>query len=126
MAQRELGLLDDAARSLGQALDDSLAVDARLAILGCLQVGAVLAADRNRPEAAAALLGAASQLGEDLEVASDPFEGGRLETVRTSTLALLGEERFARAQERGRSLLNEDAAELARTASSHGPISPAH
>ncbi|HJP90051.1 MAG TPA: adenylate/guanylate cyclase domain-containing protein [Candidatus Limnocylindrales bacterium] len=118
LAQRELGLLDDAADSLGQALDDSLAVDAGVMIRGGLHAGALLAGDRGRPADAVALLAAAEQLSAELEVGMDSFEIERLEALRIRALALLGEEAFDQARERGRSLRTEDAAELARTASS--------
>jgi tetratricopeptide (TPR) repeat protein len=112
-AQREAGLLDDAARSLHQALEDSLAVDARMVVLACFEAAAMLAADRTRPEEAATLLGAAAQLREELDTAVDDYERNLLERVEQDTRALLGDEDFARAFERGRSLLLEDAAALA-------------
>jgi len=118
LAQRELGLFDDAARSLREALDESLAVDARMIVLNCFAVGALLAADRDRPEDAATLLGAYDQLNLELELAPDLYEGTLIDALREKTTAQLGDAPFARAREHGRSLLIEDAAELARTASS--------
>src|SRR5262249_10257112 len=57
LAQRETGQLDDAARSLHQALEDSLAVNATMVVLYCFSTGALLAADQDRPQEAAMLLG---------------------------------------------------------------------
>jgi hypothetical protein len=112
-AQRELGLLDDAARNLHQALEDSLAVDARMVVLACFEAGAMLAADRDRPQGAATLLGASVQLREELETAIDDYDHTLLEGVEGETRALLSDDDFERAYERGRSLLLEDAAALA-------------
>jgi tetratricopeptide (TPR) repeat protein len=113
LAQRQAGLLDDAASSLRQALEDSLSVDARMVVHSCFVVGAMLAADRDRPKEAATLLGAGEQLREELGSATDDFERARLEEVEANTRALLGDDDFARAFEHGRSLLTDDAAALA-------------
>jgi predicted ATPase/class 3 adenylate cyclase len=113
LAQREAGLLDDAARSVHQALEDSLAVDARMVVLGCFEVGALLATDLERPQEAATLLGASAQLREELDTADDDLEHDLLDRAERDTRALLGDEDFARAFEHGRSLSIEDAAALA-------------
>jgi predicted ATPase len=113
LAQREAGLLDDAARSLHQALEDSLAVDARMVVLGCFEVAPMLAADWKRPQEAATLLGASAQLREELDTAVEDYEHDLLERVEGETRALLGDQDFAQAFEHGRSLLLEDAAALA-------------
>ena len=113
MAQREAGLLEDAARSLHQALEDSLAVDARWVVLACFEAAAMLAADRNRPLEAATLLGTTDCLREELDIAADGFEFDLLQQVDRETRATLGDEDFARAFEDGRSLPLEDAAALA-------------
>jgi predicted ATPase len=112
LAQRELGLLDDAARSVRQALEDSIAVDAMTIVLACFEIGALLAADRERPQEAATLLGAHDQLREELETTDPDYERTLLEELQAKCHALLGDEEFARAFERGRSLLLEDAAAL--------------
>jgi hypothetical protein len=112
MAQHEAGLLDDAARTLHQALEDSLSVDARMVVLACFEVGVPLAADRDRPREAATLLGAHHHLREELDTAMEDFERTRLERAEWNVRALLGDEDFARAFEHGRSLLLEDAAAL--------------
>jgi predicted ATPase len=112
LAQRQAGLLDDAARSIRQALEDSLAVDARMVVHSCFVVGAMLAADRDRPQEGATLLGASEQLREELDSATDDFERARLEEVEANTRALLGDEDFAGAFEHGRSLRTDDAAAL--------------
>jgi predicted ATPase len=112
-AQRELGLLDDAARSLHQALEDSLAVDARMVVLACFEAGAMLAADRNRPQEAATLLGSSVQLREELDTVVEGYERTLLEGVEENTRVLLGEENFARAYEHGRSLPFADVTALA-------------
>jgi hypothetical protein len=112
LAQREAGLLDDAARSLHQALEESLAGDARMVVLTCFELGAMLAADRDRPQEAATLLGASAQLREELDTAADGFENDLLERVERDARALLGEEDFAQAFEHGRSLFLEDGAAL--------------
>jgi len=112
LAQRQAGLLDDAARSLHQALEDSLAVDARMVVLACFELGVLLATDRERPREAASLLGASAQLHDELETALDDFEDDLLEQAERDTRALLGDEDFDRASEHGRSLLLEDAAAL--------------
>jgi predicted ATPase/class 3 adenylate cyclase len=113
LAQRQAGLLDDAARSLHQALEDSLAVDAWMVVLACFELGALLATDRERPREAASLLGASARLRDELETAVDDFEHDLLERVEQDTRALLGDDDFGRAFEHGRSLLLEDAAALA-------------
>ncbi len=113
LAQLEAGLLDDAGRNLRQALGDSLAVDAKMVVLACFEVGAVLAADRDRPQEAATLLGASAQLREELDTASDDYEHDLLERVERDMRALLGDEDFVRAFEQGRLLLLVDAAALA-------------
>jgi predicted ATPase/class 3 adenylate cyclase len=112
LAQRQAGVLDDATRSLQEALEDGLASDARMVVLFSLETGAMLAADRARLRDAAALLGAADQLQEELGTTLDNFERSLLEAVEESTRARLGEDDFARAFEHGRSLLLEDAADL--------------
>jgi hypothetical protein len=112
LAQREAGRLDDAARSLRQALEDSLAVDATMVILACFELGAMLAADRDRPREAATLLGASAQLREELDTDSNDFERDLLQRVERGARALLGVEDFTRAYEDGRSLLLEDATDL--------------
>jgi hypothetical protein len=73
----------------------------------------LLAAERDRPTEAATLLGATAQLREELDIALDGYERDRLERVDRKTRATLGDEDFARAFERGRSLPAEDAASLA-------------
>jgi hypothetical protein len=113
IAQRQAGLIDDAARSLHQALEDGLAVDARMVVLACFEVAAMLAADRDKPQEATTLLGASDQLREELDSATEGFERSLLEEVEANTRALLGDEDFARAFEHGRSHLAEDAAALA-------------
>jgi predicted ATPase len=113
LAQRETGRLHDAARSLRQALEDSLAVDATMVVLGCFDVAAMIAADRERPHEAAGLLGASAQLQEELDVTLEDFERSLLERVERDTRALLGDEGFVQAFEHGRSLPIEDAAALA-------------
>jgi predicted ATPase len=112
LAQRELGLLDDAARSIRQALEDSLAVEVPMVVLACLQLGALLAGDRSRSEDAAALLGAQDQLQAELEVGPEEYEGALIDALRKRTRESLGDERYGRAYDRGRSLLVEDAAAL--------------
>ncbi len=112
LAQRQAGLLDDAARSLHQALEDSLAVDARMVVLACFELGALLATDREMPREAASLLGASAQLRDELETAVDDFEHDLLERAERDTRALLGDKDFARAFDHGRSLLTDDAAAL--------------
>ena len=112
LAQRELGLLDDAARSVREALEDSLAVDAMTVVLACFEIGALLAADRGRPREAAVLLGAHDQLREELETTDPDYERSLLEGLQAKCHALLGDEEFARAFEHGRSLILEDAAAL--------------
>ena len=113
LAQRQAGLLDDAARSLRQALEDSLAVDARMVFLPCFEVAAMLAADRGKPQEAATLLGAHDQLREELDTTIEDYERTLLERVEGAIRAGLGEEDFVGAFEHGRSLLMEDAAVLA-------------
>ena len=113
MAQREAGLLDDAVRSLHQALEDSLASDARMVVLDCFEVAAALAADRKRPQEAATLLGAAAELREQLDTILSDYERGLVDRVERETRAFLGEADFAQAFEQGRSLTLEDAAALA-------------
>jgi tetratricopeptide (TPR) repeat protein len=113
LAQRQAGLLDDAARSLHQALEDSLAVDAWMVVLACFELGALLATDRERPREAGSLLGASARLRDELETAVDNFEHDLLERAEQDTRALLGDDDFGRAFEHGRSLLLEDAAALA-------------
>ena len=113
LAQRQAGLLEDSARTLHQALEDSLEVDAKMVVLFCFEAGAMLASDRDRPREAAALLGAIDRLHEELDTTFDDFERPLLEAVEESTRARLGEEDFALALEHGRSLLLEDAAALA-------------
>ncbi len=113
LAQRQAGLLEDAARSVHQALEDSLAVDARMVVLTCFEMGALLATDLERPQEAATLLGASAQLREELDTADDDYEHDLLDRAERDTRALLGDEDFARAFEHGRSLLIEDAAALA-------------
>jgi predicted ATPase/class 3 adenylate cyclase len=110
LAQHQAGLLDDAARSLHRALEDGLAVDARMVVLVCFEVGTLLASDRDRPREAATLLGALDQLHEELDTTFDDFERPLLEAVGERTRARLGEEDFGLAFEHGRSLLLEDAA----------------
>jgi predicted ATPase len=112
-AQRATGLLDGAARSLHQALEDCLAVDAKMVLTSCFAIGSALAADLERPQEAATLLGAHIQLREELATTSDDYEHTVLEEVEENTRALLGEENFTQAYERGRSLRIEDAAALA-------------
>jgi predicted ATPase/class 3 adenylate cyclase len=112
LAQREAGLLDDAARSLRLALEDSLSVDARMVVLFCFELGAALAGDRDRPQEAATLLGASAQLREDLDTINDDYEHDLLERVERDARAVLGEEDFALAFEHGRSLPFADAAAL--------------
>jgi predicted ATPase/class 3 adenylate cyclase len=113
IAQREAGLLDDAAHSAHQALEDSLAVDARNVVLACFSAVAALAGDRERPQEAAMLLGAHDQLREELDTALDDFEHALVEAAGRKTRALLGDHDFALAFDHGRSLLIEDAAALA-------------
>ena len=110
LAQRQAGLLADAAGSLHQALEDSLAVDARMVVLFCCEIGALLSADRERPQETATLLGAIDRLREELGTTLDDFERPLIEGVEGSTRARLGEDDFARAFEHGRSLLLEDTA----------------
>ena len=112
LAQRQAGLLDDAARSLHQALTDSLSADARSVVLACFEIGAILAADRDRPRDTATLLGASARLKEELDVAEDDFESTLIQRVERDTRAVLGGDDFTRAFERGRSLLLGDAAAL--------------
>jgi predicted ATPase/class 3 adenylate cyclase len=112
LAQRQAGLLADAARSLHRALEDSLAVDARMVVLFCCEIGALLSADRERPQETATLLGASAQLREELDTAVDDFEDDLLERAERDTRALLGEDDFASAFEHGRSLRLEDTAAL--------------
>jgi hypothetical protein len=113
LAQRQAGLLQDASRSVHQALEDSLAVDARMVVLPCFEMGALLATDLERPQEAAILLGASAQLREELDTADDDFEHDLLDRAGRDTSALLGDEDFAQAFEHGRSLLIKDAAPLA-------------
>ena len=87
LAERQAGLLDDAARSLSQAVEDSLAVDARMVVLGCLELGALLAMDRERSREAASLLGASARLREELETAVDDFEDDLLERAERDARA---------------------------------------
>jgi len=110
LAQREAGLLDDAARSLQQALVDSLGVDARMVVLACFEIGALLATDRGRPQEAAMLLGACAQLREELGTTDEDFEHALLERAERDARGLLGDEAFMRAFDDGSSLLLEDAA----------------
>jgi predicted ATPase/class 3 adenylate cyclase len=112
-AQCEAGQLDAAARSLRQAVEDSLAVDATMVFLSCFDTGAVLAACRERPHEAAALLGASAQLREELDITLEDLERSVLERVERETRAVLGDEGFVQAFERGRALRIEDAAALA-------------
>ena len=112
-AQREAGLLDDATHSLHQALEDSLAVDARRVLLNCFSAGAALAADRDKWHEAATLLGASAQLREELGMTLEDYERSLLEAVERKTRALLGDADFARAFEHGHFLLLEEAAALA-------------
>jgi hypothetical protein len=115
MAQREAGLLDDAVRTLHQALEDSLASDARMIVLDCLAMAAVLAADRRRPQDAATLFGATAELREELDTTFGGYEGDLLDRVERDTRTLLGDEDFVQAFEQGRSLSLEDAGALARS-----------
>jgi predicted ATPase/class 3 adenylate cyclase len=112
-AQREAGQLDAAARSLHQALEDSLAVGAKTVVHACFGVGASLAEDQERPQEAATLLGAHHQLREELDLTLDDYESALLEAVEGNVRAVLGDEEFARAFQHGRSLRIEDAAALA-------------
>jgi hypothetical protein len=73
----------------------------------------MLAEDRDRPREAAALIGAADQLGEELDTALDDFERALVDAVKESARARLGEDGFSRAFAYGCSLLLEDAAALA-------------
>ena len=100
--------------SLHQALEDSLVVDARMLLLFCFAVGALLAAGWDRPQDAATLLGAHDRLREELGTTLEDYERTLLDGVEGNTRPLLGDEGFARAFEHGRSLLIEDAASLAR------------
>jgi tetratricopeptide (TPR) repeat protein len=110
LAQRQAGLLVDSGRSLYRALEDSLAADARMVVPFCFEIGAMLAADLDRPREAATLLGALDQLMEELDTTFDDFERPLIDAVEASTRARLGEDGFAQAFESGRSLLLEDAA----------------
>jgi predicted ATPase/class 3 adenylate cyclase len=112
LAQRQARLLDDAARSLHQALEESLEVDARMVVLGCFEVGALLAADLGQPVLATMLFGAHDRLQEELDATVDNFERSLIEAMEESTRARLGDEDFTRAFEHGRTLLVEDAAAL--------------
>jgi predicted ATPase/class 3 adenylate cyclase len=120
-AHRQAGQPDEAARSLHQALTDGLAADARSVVLACFEIGAVLAADQDRPRDAASLMGASVQLQEELEVSEDKFEREVLERAEGETRMLLGEDDFTRAFEHGRSLRLEDAASLTFTVTA-GPV----
>jgi hypothetical protein len=113
MAQCEAGLLDDAARTLHQALEDSLAVDGKMVISFCFHSAAALAAARNKPAEAATMLGASARLQEELEADMEDYETGLVEQTERTSRALLGDESFTRAFEHGHSLPYQDAAALA-------------
>jgi predicted ATPase/class 3 adenylate cyclase len=112
-AQSEAGLLDDAALTLHQALEDSLAVNGTMVISFCFVSCAALAAARNRPEDAATLLGASARLHEELETGLELYELNLLQRAEKQARTLLGDEDFTRTFEHGHSLPLEDAAAFA-------------
>jgi predicted negative regulator of RcsB-dependent stress response len=111
-AQREAGLLDDASRSLHQALEEGMEVGARMVVLACLQVASVLALDRNTPRTAATLLGTHDQLREELDVMLDDHARSVVDNADREARVRIGDRDFTRAYEDGRALLLEDAAAL--------------
>lgn len=74
----------------------------------CWGVLAAIAAERDNPEAAAALLGQADQLWHQAQTAVPPFQRDDLEAARATAEARLAPEAFAVAYQRGRRASVED------------------
>jgi tetratricopeptide (TPR) repeat protein len=113
IAQLELGLVDESARSIAVALRDSLSVDAPMVISGGLDISAWLAVARRQWETAAWLFGASARLQEELGSRWEGLERERRDAAERATRDALSDDVFEAEVAHGRALGLQEAVELA-------------
>jgi hypothetical protein len=112
-AQIRFGDLDAGARSLAKAFEESLAVDARMVVHGCLGNAVILAGAKDDPRTAAILLGALQRASNELDVRVEGFEEDLMQEIGAAARTQLGDDEFERALAYGGELELNDAAGFA-------------